>query len=139
MSFPRQLVALGDRLRRHSPIQRVAVDATGVGLPVADHLSYHGFQVLPVSIGSGAASHFELFSDLRWAINSGHFSVAPGCPHRMLIKDELKALAGSYTPSGRGIHIAARRGHDDLAFGLALAVHARRVERGTQADTGAPG
>jgi hypothetical protein len=133
MNFPRQLVALGDRLRRHSPLQRVAVDATGVGLPVADVLAYHGFPVLAVHIGSGMASHARLFGGLREAINGGDFSVAPDCPHRTLIKDELKALTGSYTPSGRGVHIAARQGHDDLAFALALAVHARRAGHGTQA------
>jgi hypothetical protein len=115
----------------------VAVDATGLGQGAADQLAADGWPVLPVTIGAGAGSHTALFGRLREVINSGRFSVAPECPHRGLIRDELKELSGSYTPTGR-VRVAARRGHDDLAFGLALAVLAWSTAHGTQTDAGAP-
>jgi hypothetical protein len=129
--FARQYQLLGDRLRHHGP-HAVAVDSTGMGGPVAEQLEGQGWPVVPVSIGgAGAASHFELFSRLRWVINSGHFSVAKDCPWRGLMRDELKALRGSLTPVRARLRVEAAAGHhDDLAFALALAVLARDRARG---------
>jgi hypothetical protein len=138
MPLPAQCRAVGDRLRSCRHLRMVAVDATGLGQGAADQLAADGWPVLPVTIGAGAASHTRLFGRLREVINSGHFSVAPECPHRALIRDELRNLSGSYTPRGR-VRVAARQGHDDLAFGLALAVLAWSIAHGTQTDAGAPG
>jgi hypothetical protein len=137
MPLPRQCLALGDRLRRHRHLRMVAVDATGLGVGVADQLAADGWPVLPVTIGAGAGSHTRLFGRLREVINSGRFSVAPECPHRALICSELKNLSGSYTPRGR-VRVAASRGHDDAAYSLALAVLAWSVVHGSQENRGSP-
>src|SRR3954471_24488681 len=137
LPLPAQCRAVGDRLRLHRHLRMVAVDATGLGQGAADQLAADGWPVLPVTIGAGAGTHARLFGGLREAINSGRFSVAPECPHKALICGELKNLTGSYTPRGR-IRVAARQGHDDLAFGLALAVLAWSIVHGSQEDASAP-
>lgn len=136
--FPEQFRLLGDRLRRHNPAA-VAVDATGVGKAVADQLVVDGWPVIPYVIGS--AGHLELFGLLRRTLHRPGFSVSRDCPHRARIRDELRQLGVGYTPRGQ-VHVAARSGHDDCCFALALALlareHLRRGPHGPQAHPGPP-
>jgi hypothetical protein len=137
MPLPAQCRAVGGRLRLHRHLRMVAVDATGLRQGAADQLAADGWPVLPVAIGAGAGTHARLFGRLREVIHSGRFSVAPECPHRALIRDELKALSSSYTPRGR-VRVAASRGHDDACFSLALAVLAWSTVHGAQENRGSP-
>jgi len=123
LPFDRQRVALDDRLWLHKP-RLVAVDVTGIGTGMADLLDLSGWRIHRANIGSGDAAHLELFAGLRQALADPAFHVKQSLPHKAELLAELKALAGTYTPSGR-VHVAASSGHDDLGFALALAVLAR--------------
>lgn len=66
----------------------------------------------------------HLMGRMLGVVNARALTVAPSCGYRTDIRRELGELTLSYTKRG-GISIQNRKGHDDLALGLALAILAR--------------
>ncbi len=102
----------------------VVTDATGVGMPVVEMLRAAdlGGMVLPVIITGGATPHRsrgvwyvprrDLMVNLRGMLERGEVRIAGRCPEGGQLREELANVRWD----GKG-----SRGHDDLAFALALA------------------
>jgi hypothetical protein len=125
--------ALGD-------LDRLGVDATGVGDPVVEMIRAALPQVtlVPVVITGGTVA--RLGDDGRWsvpkaalvgaireAMGLGYLTVSPQAPGRDDLRSELAAFAA--TQSGRSTRIEASAGHDDLVLALAIALWAAGVGR----------
>jgi hypothetical protein len=127
------------------------VDVTGLGIGLYERLADMGLPVVATTIGSSmsppkiianwqAKNHAylpplpqrgrvyvgktHLMGRMLGLVNARALTVAPWCCHRMELRKELGELTVSYTKRG-GLSIQNRKGHDDLALGLALAILAR--------------
>lgn len=98
-------------------VDRLVVDATGVGDPITEKLQDEFGDVVSVDpfIFSGASKP-PLLEDLALAIERGEFQYIPD---QDLIT-ELQALETKATPTGRARYEAPSGMHDDLVMSLAL-------------------
>jgi hypothetical protein len=111
----------------------VAVDATGVGLPVVDALRMPGetWRLMPVTIGYADRGTYsdgfwrvpkrDLVAGLQLAFDAGRFTIASALPEAEALVEELCAMRANTRPSG-AIQLASPGAkHDDLAIALSLA------------------
>ena len=115
---------------------RLAVDATGVGLPVVDMLKaadLGGAPLYPVLITAGAHVTHEhgvyrvpkqtLVAGLQVLLQSGRFKVAPALPEAATLTRELLGFKVRITAQAHETFEAWREGvHDDLVLAATLAV-----------------
>jgi hypothetical protein len=110
----------------------VYCDNTGLGVGMVDLLRVKRVLVVPVNItggggplrgpdGSVSIGHEMLFDLVYRFITGPKFRIDPACPHVEELKNELKGLVGTWTPTGR-LHVGAKQGYDDMAFSFALAI-----------------
>lgn len=127
------------------------MDVTGLGVGLYELLAERGLPVVPVTIGARTGQpkitasweHKHPPADPPWRgvssiyvgktylmgrmlgmVHARELTVAPWCCHRNELRHELGQLTAGYTARG-GLTIQNRKGHDDLALGLALAILAR--------------
>lgn len=121
------LATLADRLRRVWRVRRVAVDATGLGGPIADLLARR----LPVGAVDAVVFSREQKSRLGFALlaaaHSGRLRLyaGDGSPEYAACRSQLELARASY-PDERTMRFSVdpRDGHDDYLMSLALAVTA---------------
>jgi hypothetical protein len=123
---------LGRALAKLGPCA-VAVDSTGVGLPVVDALRMPGesWRLMPVTIGyadRGAYSDGfwrvpkrDLVAGLQLAFDAGLFTIAAALPEAEALVEELCAMRASTRASGSVQLASPGAKHDDLAIALSLA------------------
>lgn len=108
------------------PLDRIAVDATGVGAPVVEQIK--GPKVTPVIITAGKIHRegetlYLSKSDLVQLLVAylPRLRVASNAPGREALKEELSRF--KIVPGRRGFKFTGKKGgHDDLVIGLALGV-----------------
>jgi phage FluMu gp28-like protein len=104
----------------------IAVDATGIGEPIASFLRQAlGSKVLPFKFTQKSKS--ELGFDLLAAINSGRLKLyqQDGSADYEELMFELRKAQGIYRPNQTlNFFVDAADGHDDYLMSLTLAVHA---------------
>jgi hypothetical protein len=121
------------RLQAHGTTS-VAVDATGVGLPVVQMLRERcrGTRIVPVTITGGERPssdgwmHYvpkrDLVSGLQLAFEKREIAIASELPLMSEVMRELMTMQVKVTPAGRERFEAWREGdHDDLVLAIALA------------------
>lgn len=119
------------------------VDVTGLGVGLFEILRDRGLPVVPVTLGSTALPKIMhegdrsrvrgvyvgktyLIGRMLGLVNARALTVAPWCCNRDELRSELGELTIGYTRKG-GLTTSARRGHDDLALALSLAILARTL------------
>ena len=108
--------------------QRIVVDATGIGQPVASFLRKElGSRVIPLVITSKSKSDmgFELLS----FVNSGRLKLykQDGSPEYRETLFELERARAQYRPNQTmNFHVDPQEGHDDFLVSLALVVQAAK-------------
>jgi hypothetical protein len=118
--------------------QRIVVDATGIGQPVASFLRQElGSRVIPLVITSKSKSDmgFELLS----FVNSGRLKLyeQDGSPEYRETLFELERARAQYRPNQTmNFYVDPQEGHDDFLVSLALVVQAARglIARGKPRD-----
>ena len=111
----------------------LAVDATGVGLPIVDALRMPGesWHLMPVTIGYADRSAYtdgfwrvpkrDLVAGLQLAFDAGHFTIAATLPEAEALVEELCAMRATTRASGATQFASPGAKHDDLAIALSLA------------------
>ncbi len=119
---------LVDILKNVWRCRRVAVDATGVGEPVASFLRKAlGSRVAPFTFTQRSKS--ELGFNLLAAVNSGRLKIyqADGSEECQVFWEEMEQAKSSYRPNQTmNFYVEPGRGHDDFLMSLALCVEAGR-------------
>lgn len=155
LPFREQAEALGPVLARY---RLVLVDVTGLGIGLYERLAEAGHPVVATTLGDRTGQpriHWEserrhvrgvhvgktyLIGRMMGLIHARELTVAPWCCHRESIRRELGQLTTGFTRRG-GLTISARKGHDDLALALSLAILARdlasRLVRGEKDEPAA--
>ena len=139
------VASITDRLRHTWRVRRLAVDATGVGAPVADLLAARlgRDRVKPVVFTGERKS--RLGFGLLAAAHSGRLRLyAPdGSREYVSCRQQIGWARADYRESGAmRFDVDPARGHDDYLMSLALAVHAAggdvrpRVARGRNGEQG---
>ena len=100
--------------------QRIAVDSTGVGDPIAELLWRQGLVVDAVKIT--AQSKSELINRLSLSLDRGEVTI----PRDEALIAELWDFQATERASGIDKLEASEGKHDDLVMGLALAIHGIR-------------
>lgn len=132
--FPEQEEVLTPRLRRAT---YSAIDATGIGGPVSEHLAatLGEYKLDPVTFS--AESKRELFIRAKKHFQEGTIKI----PLDARLRDDLASLQRIVSPSGNVRYSAARTadGHADRSTALALALHAaaKHGGRGMASKAGA--
>jgi phage FluMu gp28-like protein len=129
--FPEQEDAIASRLRR---ARFAAVDSTGLGGPVSEHLASRLGEYKLEAVTFTTDRKRELFSRARKALQAGQVRL----PRDSRIRDDLASVQRIVTPQGTVRYVAARTadGHADRATALALALHAAsRVATETVPDS----
>ncbi|RJQ10903.1 MAG: hypothetical protein C4558_04080 [Dehalococcoidia bacterium] len=133
------LRTLADRLRRVWRIARVAVDATGLGAPVAD--------LLAGTLGRGAVEPVVFTSGRKARLGYALLAAAHAGRLRLYRQDggmewaacrAQLALARVVYGAGHAMRfdVDPAEGHDDYLMSLALAVHAAGVDGGPRVARG---
>jgi hypothetical protein len=139
------LAALADRLQRVWRVRRVAVDATGVGAPVADLLAARLGRERVEAVTFTAERKSRLGFGLLAAAHSGRLRLyaADGSREYVECRQQLEWARVDYRESGAmRFDVDPARGHDDYLMSIALVVHAAgadggpRVARGTAREQG---
>ena len=133
------LDALADRLRRVWRVRRLAVDATGLGGPVADLLRERlpAGRVEPVVFSVERKS--QLGFGLLAAVHSGRLRLyrVDGSGEAAECRTQLARARVAYRDRGTmQFYVDPAEGHDDYLMSLALAVWAARHEGGPRAARG---
>ena len=117
--FPEQETILADRVAH---ARYVAIDATGIGGPVSEHLAKRLGDYKLEAVNFTNARKRELFSRAKKAFQSQTVRI----PGNNKLRDDLGSIQRIVTPQGLVKFIAARTrdGHADRATALALAMHA---------------
>jgi phage FluMu gp28-like protein len=117
--FPEQEDAIAERLRR---ARFAAVDSTGLGGPVSEHLASRLGEFKLESVAFTTDRKRELFSRARKVLQAGSLRL----PRDPRVRDDLASVQRVVTPQGVVRYVAARTrdGHADRATALALALHA---------------
>jgi hypothetical protein len=124
--------------------RRLAVDATGVGMPVVDMLraAKPGCTLMPMLITGGVGERFDgrvwhvakvdLLAGLQALLEKGELGIAKGMRETPTLVKELTDVRVRYRNSGR-VRLGAdgAEEHDDLVIAVALACWA-----GTKAEVG---
>ncbi len=124
----------------------LAIDATGVGRPVADMFQAAGIPFVGVIITGGADEqvggndHYRsvpkatLISHVQALLHSGHLKIHPQLREAEVLARELQDFRVNYSSTGF-LSFNAREGkHDDLVLALAIAVwSAKRKKTGPEA------
>jgi hypothetical protein len=120
---------LVDILRNNWRCRRVAVDATGIGEPVASFLRKAlGSKVVPFMFTPQSKS--ELGFNLLAAVNSGRLKMyrADGSEECRGFWEEMENARSHYRPNQTmNFYVEPKRGHDDFLVSLALANEAGRL------------
>jgi hypothetical protein len=126
---PELYAQLTDILKSVWHCRRVAVDATGVGEPVASFLRKAlGPRVMPFTFTQKSKS--ELGFNLLAAINSGRLKVyqGDGSEEYREFWCEMEKARSNYRPNQTmNFYVESARGHDDFLMSLALCVEAGRT------------
>jgi phage FluMu gp28-like protein len=117
--FPEQEATLGERVRR---ARYVAVDSTGLGGPISEHLAERLGEYKLDAVTFTADRKRELFSRAKKVFQAGGVRI----PRDPRLRDDLASIQRIVTPQGAVKYVAARTadGHADRATALALAIHA---------------
>jgi phage FluMu gp28-like protein len=117
--FPEQEAILADRLAH---ARYVAIDSTGIGGPVSEHLAKRLGDYKLEAVNFTNDRKRELFSRAKKAFQSKTVRI----PSDAKLRDDLGSIQRIVTPQGIVKFIAARTrdGHADRATALALAMHA---------------
>jgi hypothetical protein len=112
----------------------LAVDATGVGRPVVDHLREAGLKcrIRAVMVTGGQTERSEggydyvpkrdLMAGLQMLFEYGELKIAKRLQHVEALRKEMADMRMRVTPAGNEQYGAWREGeHDDLVFAVALA------------------
>jgi hypothetical protein len=112
----------------------LAVDGTGVGRPVVDHLRRARPEaiLMPVTITAGQMETTDqgfyrvpkrdLIIGLQLVLQRGGLQIAAKLPFARKLVEELEAVEVRISPAGNEQYAAWREGtHDDLVFAVALA------------------
>ena len=132
-----QLVAsLADRLRRVWRIRTLAVDATGVGAPVADLLTGRLGRERVQAVTFTPERKSRLGFGLLAAAHSGRLRLydADGSREYLECRRQLQWARADYRETGAmRFDVDPARGHDDYLMSLALAIHAAGADGGPRA------
>lgn len=111
----------------------VAVDATGVGLPIVDALRIVNapWRLMPVTIGFSGTQYYDdgffrvpkrdLIANLQLAAETRAFAIPGRLRESEVLLDELCSMRASTRHSGHTRIEAPGNQHDDLAIALSLA------------------
>jgi len=134
------VIRIGRELAAAGPCT-LAVDATGVGLPVVDALKIVNapWRLMPVTIGSAAHEAYsdgfwrvpkrDLIASLQLAFENHAFRIASRLRESQTLIEELASMRATTRLSGHTQFASPGATHDDLAIALALswwAAHTRR-------------
>jgi Terminase RNaseH-like domain len=140
-SFIDQVARLRDLTGALSGSVTLAIDATGIGAPVVDHLRAARLpgRLVPVVItgGSevrelGAARRVpkrDLIGALALALDAGRLRIAAKLRLADALVRELENYRVSLSPGGHDSYAPAGAGHDDLVIAAALSVWVAERER----------
>ena len=125
--FPEQETILEQRVRR---ARYVAIDATGIGGPISEHLAERLGEFKLDAVTFTADRKRELFSRAKKAFQGNQIRI----PRDARLRDDLASVQRVVTPQGNVKFTAARTsdGHADRATALALAIHAASAVAGEQ-------
>ncbi len=114
----------------------LALDATGLGAPVADMAKRAGLKPLSIVITAGNSATLTglkwsvpkalLVGELRATMHQKRIKVAQGFRDREVLAEELANFTARVSPSGRATFEAAGDRNDDALLSLALAVFASK-------------
>ncbi|HYP08217.1 MAG TPA: hypothetical protein VER03_18430 [Bryobacteraceae bacterium] len=122
----------------------VAIDATGVGLPVVDALRMPGesWRLMPVTIGYADHANYsegfwrvpkrDLIAGLQLAFDARRFNIASALRDAEVLVEELCSMRANTRPSGAVSLASPGAQHDDLAIALSLAWWAAETRRAGQ-------
>ncbi|GMU41895.1 MAG: hypothetical protein AMXMBFR23_27610 [Chloroflexota bacterium] len=133
------IAALADRLRRVWRVRRVAVDATGLGAPVADLLTARLGRGVVEAVTFSAERKSRLGFALLAAAHSGRLRIyrADGSAEAAECRRQLSLARADYRASGAmRFDVDPAEGHDDYLMSLALAVSAAGVDGGPRTARG---
>jgi hypothetical protein len=128
----------------------VAVDATGVGLPVVDSLRIPAvaWRLMPVTIVYADRENYcdgfwrvpkrDLIASLQLAFDASEFTIARDCKDTPVLIEELTAMRANRRPTGAVQYASPGAAHDDLAIALALAWWAAQIRRPAQLGVDKP-
>jgi len=131
-------------LTRYSHIDRLVVDATGLGTPIADMLRKAGLKPIGITITGGNEPTFngsswhvpkrDLIGAAIVAFQNKQVKIAD-LPERKALLDELQNFEIKISQSGHDSYAAAGTGHDDLVLSLSMGIYAaNRLYRKTPLD-----
>jgi hypothetical protein len=135
MPYPDQCSRLAALLEGTSAFEgraRLVVDATGVGVAVADELRTvltRAFVELTITGGSHvqedgrrmSVPKRDLVSRLAVTMQQRRIRIPRGLPEYATLYDELQAFSVTITDAGTDVY-GARKGHDDLVLAVSYAV-----------------
>ena len=133
---------MADRLRHVWKVRRVAVDATGVGAPIADLLAARLGRERVEAVVFTAERKSRLGFGLLAAAHSGRLRLyAPdGSREYVACRQQLGWARADYRESGAmRFDVDPARGHDDYLMSLALAVHTSGGDVGPRVARGVTG
>ncbi len=133
------VAALADRLRHTWGVRRVAVDATGLGAPVADLLTVRLGRRVVEAVPFTAERKSRLGFALLAAAHSGRLRLyaGDGSPEYAECRRQLELARADYRESGSmRFDVDPARGHDDYLVSLALAVAAAGADGGPRVARG---
>lgn len=136
------LASLTDRLQRVWRVRRVAVDATGIGAPVADLLASRLGRERVEAVTFTADRKSRLGFGLLAAAHSGRLRLyaADGSREYAECRRQLEWARADYRESGAmRFDVDPARGHDDYLMSTALVVHAAAVDSGPRVARGMTG
>ncbi len=128
----------------------LAIDATGVGLPVVDALKIVNapWRLMPVTIGSAAHEYYsdgfwrvpkrDLIAGLQLAFENHAFRIASRLRESKTLIEELASMRATTRLSGHTQFASPGAAHDDLAIALALAWWAADTRRPGQLGVNKP-
>ncbi len=130
---------VADRLRRVWRVRRVAVDATGLGGPIAELLTSRLGRSTVEAVTFTAERKSRLGFGLLAAVHSGRLRLyrADGSLEQAECRRQLELARAVYRERRlMQFHVEPAEGHDDYVMSLALAVWAARLEGGDRAARG---
>lgn len=134
------LAMLTDRLRHTWRVRRLAVDATGVGAPVADLLAARLGRSVVEAVSFTAERKSRLGFALLAAAHSGRLRLYAGDGSREYAecRRQLEWARADYREAGRmRFDVDPARGHDDYLVSMALTVAAAGADGGPRVARGA--
>lgn len=106
------------------------IDSTGPGAMLSENLmELYPDRVLPVHFT--AKKKQRLFEQLQYALSHQYLKVSPECSGRMQLLEEMRRVVQTGTRQGFKFSGKSGNNTDDLVIGLALALHAALISRGT--------